>query len=971
MTVRKLPNSTACPLTPAAMCVTRKLSRSFSVRPMNLQPTTETVIKKILPYLRRREYDVGQDLDFDTPAHTLDRYQQGYVDILVKCNKAATPQFVIGANRFSKKLTARDRDQAIEYGSEFAVPFVAITNGSAVQCFNAHTRAPLRWNGAQDGYVPSKRQLPQVLSVLRADNDVDNITLGTRASPDQSLPFRPGLPLKRLNALFARCHDAIRKIEKDEEYAFADFSKLLFLKLLEEKWDDHEISLPYSYRFHELAATPELETDQLSDCVRKMIGQIQADTTFGDVLSDEIHLKNPKTFRYIVTALSGVSFRDSSADSKGAAFEYFVRATLKGKRLGQYFTPRPLVDLMVAMIGSETIPNAVLSNRKLRVLDPSCGTGGFLVYGMRQSLQSLARRKDTGQITQRVYESARRRLMRDVFFGSEASSGVACAAKMNMIIAGDGHTNIRAENTLSNGATNWSATKPTCDIILTNPPFGTSESDSLTAQELALCPIPSTKGQHLFLQRMVLATVPGGDICTVIDEGVLNTESARDLRAWLVEQCQVMAVVRLPDETFKPNKINVKSSILYLKRRSQPDVDHLADEPIAFCDLETLGYYGSGEPIRGYDPALARDELAARIQRVSKAAKGVRWSAFDVSTRELWETSGVRLDCKFWRPPIREGIETLRMTPTAALLPDLVTRDIRRGRSPDADLYVDERDGYALVVKSGTNISKLGTLVEDGENLDFIEKDLYDQFASAHVQDGDVLLSSTGDGTLGKCCVFRSSRPAIADGHVTILRPDTEKVVPEYLCDFLRVGFGAQQIVRLFSGSTGMIELTTEHIGSIFVDLLGGDLAAQKRVSDALRAGEFTATQHRQDATAAHNDAVRQFVRGPSLPFDGARELAALYNGLDDPSVIEVLRAYPGIVDVLSEARIHIQSYFGLKARTWLRVEREYDGGATLYAMITGPGTDEVLLAKLDRFDEAWWLTRTISEPVVFTVGRP
>jgi type I restriction enzyme M protein len=654
-----------------------------------------------------------------------------------------------------------------------------------------------------------------------------------------------------------------------------------------------------------------------------MIGKIQADTPFGDVLSDKIHLKNPKTFRYIVSALADVSFRDSSADSKGAAFEYFVRATLKGKRLGQYFTPRPLVDLMVAMVGNETISNAAQSRQDFRVFDPSCGTGGFLVYGMRQSLQILERRKISGYITLSEFRTARRRIMQDMFFGSEASSGVACAAKMNMIIAGDGHTNIRAENTLSSGAKNWSATKPTCNIILTNPPFGTSESESLTADELAVCPVPSTKGQHLFLQRMVLATVPGGDICTVIDEGVLNTESASALRAWLVEQCQVVAVVRLPDETFKPNKINVKSSVLYLKRRGRPDAEHVADEQVSFCDLETLGYYGSGEPIRGYDSALSRNELAARIRRESNLSTGVRWSAFDVSTRELWQDAGIRLDYKFWHPTTRQGIAALRDTSSSALVKDLVTRDIRRGRSPDADFYVDERDGYALVVKSGTNISKLGMLVEDGENLDFIEKDLYDQFASAHVQDGDVLLSSTGDGTLGKCCVFRSGRPAIADSHVTILRVDPAKIVPEYLCDYLRVGFGAKQIFRLFSGSTGMVELTIDHIASIVVDLLGGDLVEQRRNSDALRAGELTAAQFHQDAVEVHGDAIREFVRAPiaaSQAVAALQQKQRLGEGASTfvNAVVDMVRKGASVIRGVSSAHVKPDgSEFALVGATW------------------------------------------------------
>lgn len=176
--------------------------------------------------------------------------------------------------------------------------------------------------------IPTRDQLKAVVSTLKANPETSIVPLGF----DRSLPFRPGLPLKQLNALFARCHNTIRKIEKNEEYAFDDFSKLLFLKLLEEKEDMTEFSLPYSYRFHELADKPESEADQVRDAIEKMILAIRNKTNYGEVLGDPIHLKNPKTFKYIVTQLAGVSFADSKLDSKGAAFEYFVRATLKGKK---------------------------------------------------------------------------------------------------------------------------------------------------------------------------------------------------------------------------------------------------------------------------------------------------------------------------------------------------------------------------------------------------------------------------------------------------------------------------------------------------------------------------------------------------------------------------------------------------------------------------------------------------------------
>ncbi|MGC1375538.1 MAG: N-6 DNA methylase [Anaerolineales bacterium] len=812
---------------------------------------TETVIKKILPYLRRREYDIENDLDFETPVKTTTRYTLGYADILVTLGKTK-PTFVIEAKRSSRRLTVEDRDQAINYGKSLGVLFAVVTNGSEIQCFNVSNGEPIKWNGKLTQKIPTKSQLSKVMAVLKANTAATTISL----TDDESLPFRPGLPLKQLNALFARCHNAIRKIEKDEDNAFADFSKLLFLKLLEEKADNSDFVLPYSNRFFELADRPDTESDQVQTLIVGMVEKIKHKTSFGEVLDDPLKLKNPKTFQYIVRELSHVSFQDCNLDSKGAAFEYFVRATLKGKKLGQYFTPRPLIELMAHIVGKEKVLSALQSGNSVKVLDPACGTGGFLVYLMQENLHALQDKLESRKIIKRTHDDLAEKVMRQVFFGSDANSGVACAAKMNMIIAGDGHTNIQPEDSLGTAAKNWHMSQPDCDIILTNPPFGTSESDSLSKNDLNQYPLQITKGQLLFLQKMVLCTVPGGDICTVIDEGVLNTNSAKRLRKWLFEKCEVVAIVRLPDETFEPNKINVKASVLYLRRREHDDIDYEDDYPVTFCDIESLGYTGAGDSIRDFDTKRLMSEIAGQLlEKRGINQNGYKWSAFSINAQTILTDAPCRIDYKYWQPETRQKIDELRKA-GGQTIKELNTIKTNRGASPPADLYVDEGDGYALVVKAGSSISKYGELLTDG---DYIEKDLFDGMTNSHVLDGDVLLSSTGDGTIGKCCVYRSGKPAIADGHVTIIRPDPTKVYPEYLCDYLRVGFGHAQIERLFTGSTGLVELTKDHVDSVVVNLLSG-VEEQKTLSQKLRENEQTYIKDTGQSEAALRNARNIFA---------------------------------------------------------------------------------------------------------------
>ena len=131
---------------------------------------TETVVKKILPYLQRRGYDLVTDLDFETGVSITDRYSKGYIDILVTCGKKK-PMFLIEAKKISKKLTAKDRDQAIAYAKskDVNVPFVVVTNGLDIQCFNSENKNRILWDGKQQDKIPTKEQLRKVIAALKSN----------------------------------------------------------------------------------------------------------------------------------------------------------------------------------------------------------------------------------------------------------------------------------------------------------------------------------------------------------------------------------------------------------------------------------------------------------------------------------------------------------------------------------------------------------------------------------------------------------------------------------------------------------------------------------------------------------------------------------------------------------------------------------------------------------------------------------
>lgn len=514
-----------------------------------------TVIKKIVPYLQRRGYNLDDNMFFGARAEN-EQERVGFVDILIKRSaRAASALFLLEAKRDSAKLTADHRNQALAYGKVVRVPFVVVTNGEEVELHNVASGRKIKINGSVIGKVPHYDRLDHVLAQFKVSPTAENIDLGT----DESLPFRPGLSLPQLQALIRRCHNKIRNVEKDEENVFADVSKLLFLKLLEEKQDRGELgfALPYTYRFHELALKKSAP-DQVKDAITSMMQQVVDLPNYGEVMTPTLHMRNPTTYSKVVNELSSANFTDSELDVRGSAFEYFVQASLKGRRLGQFFTPRPLVRFMLSLIPLEqVIPELLDPKAHPMVVDPSCGSGGFLLAAMNQLLSKVNAERGRTYTKDRA-DILVKRIKKEVFWGADANQRIASTAKMNMIIAGDGFANIRNGDSLKDEVDFLRVdhrTLPLADYVVTNPPFGMSEADTLTGADLGRFGIQLTKTQALFLQKMVKITKRTGRICTVIDDGMLNTGAMSRIRKHLINECFIDAVVRLPDVTFEPNKI--------------------------------------------------------------------------------------------------------------------------------------------------------------------------------------------------------------------------------------------------------------------------------------------------------------------------------------------------------------------------------------------------------------------------------
>jgi type I restriction enzyme M protein len=236
---------------------------------------------------------------------------------------------------------------------------------------------------------------------------------------------------------------------------------------------------------------------------------------------------------------------------------------------------------------------------------------------MQRLIQQARELLKDGIIDEDTFKTVRHRAKKEVFFGCDAKHMLARTAKMNMIIAGDGFMNIKHGNSLTEEIPFLQISEkrafPLANFVLANPPFGMSESE-LDPHSLELYDVHTTRGQALFLQKMIRITQSKGLICTVIDEGILNTQSMIEIRRYILKKCFVEAVIHLPYVTFEPNYARVSTSVLLL-RKKEAETDKQS-YPIFMYDLKEIGYSGTGKP-----KGKASDEIIKDLVEKYRAFK--------------------------------------------------------------------------------------------------------------------------------------------------------------------------------------------------------------------------------------------------------------------------------------------------------------------------------------------------------------
>ena len=447
------------------------------------------------------------------------------------------------------------------------------------------------------------------------------------------------IPREELRSAIRKCHQTLWEGGRRSPIAaFGEFCKLIFVKHRDEKNPDREDGKPYAFQRRDGESAEELATriHRLYDAEKS------ADPT---VFEGKINIE-PAILAQCVEHLEGISLDRTELDTKGVAFEEFMGGFFKGD-FGQYFTPRELIAFAVEVLNPE---------RRETVLDPACGSGGFLLYALDHVRREADRKKKRGSIEHFRFwhDFAEKNL-----FGLEINEELARVAKMNMIIHDDGHTNIVGHDALDFFDRPMSADgkplgqnreyildknqglKPgSFDLILTNPPFGSvvkraekgegyleqfelrnflsrnvSEPDESGQGEQdvkrgskAVKNRASIKTEILFLERVHSFLKPGtGRVAIVLPDGILTNSSLQGVRDWLLAHFQLLAVVSLPQFAFAHYDAGVKASIVFMRRLAVNETVP-GNAPIFMALAENIGYDATGRKTFSVTPVSETPE---------------------------------------------------------------------------------------------------------------------------------------------------------------------------------------------------------------------------------------------------------------------------------------------------------------------------------------------------------------------------
>lgn len=531
----------------------------------------------------RASYFCELALDYDYPTKNIDievivprRTPEDRADIVVYDEKGVE-YLVIECKKDG--ITDAEFKQAIEQAfgnaNSLRAKFASVVAGITKTAFDVGGFKPSERERNVISDIPKKYGRTPKFKFVKGDSD-KFLMVRDRATNEIIGRELKEVSKEELIRALEKSHDTVWQGGKlAPTTAFDEVSKLLFCKLRDEK----TTKKGETYNF-------QIGTHETSEEVFKRINAIYSKAKKEDeeVFKEDIRL-DPKIVYNVVEHLQELAINKIDLDTKGVAFERFMEDFFRGK-MGQFFTPREIITFCVEMMNPE---------RSDLVIDPACGSGGFLL----NALDRVRKLAEKGYDEKEAWEHWHKFAMNNLY-GIEINDQIARVCKMNMIIHDDGHTNVISTDSLRNideiSKIHKGFKKNHFDILLTNPPFGatvkSTEKDYLGEYELGEGK-KNQKTEILFIERCIDFLKAGtGRMAIVLPDGILTNSSLQYVRDFLMEKSQILAVVSLPQFTFTHFGAGVKSSLVFVRKKK--DNERKSNYPIFMAIAEHIGYDGTG-----------------------------------------------------------------------------------------------------------------------------------------------------------------------------------------------------------------------------------------------------------------------------------------------------------------------------------------------------------------------------------------
>lgn len=637
-------------------------------------------------YIKKLVDDYGYSLEQMAQEIKVNNSQRGQgkarADIVIWKSKKDKDEskaafIVVECKAENVRIREEDYYQGYNYASWAGASFFVTTNEKETRYFNVDKE-----------YLP--KELVEVVAIPTAkealvDKKVKEILGKTKT-----------FTREEFTKMLRTCHNIIRNNDKlSPEAAFDEISKILFMKIRYER-DKRGSEVFTLKKFqqlekdYEVYTRPTLKKRGVDLPYMQILFNDTKDVFKEDSLFDEnesIKIRQ-NSFEQILEKLQVYNLSDTQDDVKGIAFEQFLGTTFRGE-LGQFFTPRTIVDFMTS----------ILDPKECEVIcDPTCGSGGFLIKAfeyVREQIENdiktqkaklrteiegdnyedlseseqlainkriedmqtiLNKELDTQTEGSRMYH-----LSHDCIYGTDANPRMARTSKMNMIMHGDGHGGVHHHDGLLNVNGIF---EERFDVILTNPPFGAridknqkiTEADKFTdevliekykekygeAYENALKQVNDNIGKKLlslydtgsmssltevlFMERCLRLLKKGGRMGMVLPEGVLNTSNLQKVREYFEGRAKIILICSIPQDVFIAAGATVKPSLVFFKRFTEEEENEYAKAKKKAYE-ETYAAYKDE-----CDKLLAEHQMLVDAGKErSKEAKSIRKQLEDIS----------------------------------------------------------------------------------------------------------------------------------------------------------------------------------------------------------------------------------------------------------------------------------------------------------------------------------------------------